>query len=191
MNTCCSSVAAVVASSGILSTVRNINAAVLSIRFVERLYVVAQVISMTYLEDNLRTFPQATDLPIILGSSSSNRQFVLNHSGWQHEVIAPDIDEKAIRNPDPFLLPVIIAKAKATAILSRLHDSRGPFMLLTADQIVLYGSEVREKPIDEAQATEFLSSYSEREVSTISAVVATHYPSGTVNVINNNSISST
>jgi septum formation protein len=158
---------------------------------VERLYVVAQVISMTYLEDNLRTFPPATDLPIILGSSSSNRQFVLNHSGWQYDVIAPDIDEKAIRNPDPFLLPVIIAKAKATAILSRLDDSRGPFMLLTADQIVLYGSEVREKPINEAQATEFLSSYSEREVSTVSAVVATHYPSGTVNVMNNNSISST
>lgn len=137
---------------------------------------------MAYLEDNLKIFPQATNLPIILGSSSSNRQFVLSRCGWHFDVMVPDIDEKAIRNPDPYLLPVIIAKAKATAILSRLDVSRGPFVLLTADQIVLYGSEVREKPINEAQAMEFLSSYSEREVSTVSAVVATHYPSGTDNM---------
>jgi Maf-like protein len=147
------------------------------------LHVVAKVISMTYLEDNLKTFPQATGIPIILGSSSSNRKFVLNHSRWHYDVIVPDIDEKAIRNPDPYLLPLIIAKAKAAAILSRLDGSRSPFVLLTADQIVLYGSEIREKPIDEAQAREFLLSYSEREVSTVSAVVATHYPSGAVNVI--------
>lgn len=147
------------------------------------IHAVAKTTSMTYLEDNLTIFPQATNLPIILGSSSSNRQFVLNHSRWHYDVIVPDIDEKAIRNPDPHLLPVVIAKAKATAILSRIDDSRGPFVLLTADQIVLFGCEVREKPSNEVEATEFLSSYSEREVSTVSAVVATHYPSGTANVM--------
>ena len=72
---------------------------------------------------------------------------------------------------------------KALAITERTDKSCDPFILLTSDQIVLFGTEVREKPTCEAQAIEFLSSYSSREVSTISAVVATHFPSGILNSI--------
>ena len=67
---------------------------------------------------------------------------------------------------------------KALAITDRTEKGCDPFILLTADQIVLFGAEIREKPTSEAQAIEFLTSYSNREVSTISAVVATHFPSG-------------
>ena len=90
----------------------------------------------------------------------------------------PDIDEKAIRDDDPLLLPVLIAIAKATAIFDRLDKNHDPFILLTSDQIVLFKTEVREKPVNEAEAVRFLSSYSDEQVSTISAVVATHFPSG-------------
>jgi septum formation protein len=72
---------------------------------------------------------------------------------------------------------------KALAITERTDKSNDPFILLTSDQIVLFGTEVREKPTSGAQAVEFLSSYSNREVSTISAVVATHFPSGSLNSI--------
>ena len=67
---------------------------------------------------------------------------------------------------------------KALAITDRTNKDCDPFILLTADQIVLFGTEIREKPTSEAQAIEFLSSYSNRDVSTISAVVATHFPTG-------------
>jgi septum formation protein len=114
---------------------------------------------------------------IDLGSSSSNRQKILQLVEWSYDIMIPDIDEKAFRHEDPLFLPVIIAKAKAAAIFERLSD-QSPFILLTADQIVLFDSDVREKPVNEEEAIKFLSSYSNRSVSTISAVVATHYPSG-------------
>lgn len=137
---------------------------------------------MSYLARNIVVCQQPTNLPLTLGSSSSNRQTVLSLSGWNFEVAVPDIDEKSFRSNDPNLLPVIIAKAKATAILGRVSEDREPFILLTADQIVLYQDEIREKPMNEHQATYFLSSYSNHEVHTISAVVATHYPSGETEV---------
>jgi predicted house-cleaning NTP pyrophosphatase (Maf/HAM1 superfamily) len=67
---------------------------------------------MTYLSENISVVQQPTDIPIVLGSSSSNRHKVLNLCGWTFDVAVPDIDEKAIRHDDPYLLPVIIAKAK-------------------------------------------------------------------------------
>lgn len=69
---------------------------------------------MTYLSENISVVQQPTDIPIVLGSSSSNRHTVLNLCGWTFDVVIPDIDEKAIRHDDPYLLPVIIAKAKVS-----------------------------------------------------------------------------
>lgn len=138
---------------------------------------------MSYIASNISVCEQPTEFPITLGSSSANRQRVLSLAGWKFEVLVPDIDEKAYRNDDPYQLPAIIAKAKATAILGRLSGNCEPFILLTADQVVLFQDEVREKPIDEKQAAYFLTSYSNQEVHTISAVVATHYPSGETGMI--------
>lgn len=77
-------------------------------------------------------------------------------------------------------MPVLIAKAKAEAIIKKLEmmDWKEPAILLTFDQIVLYRTNVREKPETRAEAIEFLSSYSNDAVSTVSAVVVTHIPSG-------------
>lgn len=77
-------------------------------------------------------------------------------------------------------MPVLIAKAKADAIIKKhqMMDWKEPAILLTFDQIVLYRTNVREKPETRAEAVEFLSSYSNDAVSTVSAVVVTHIPSG-------------
>lgn len=119
------------------------------------------------------------DVNIILGSSSSARAQILDEMGWKYSVMNPDIDERAVTCSDPFRLPVLIAKAKATSILGQLGSDRVPTVIITSDQIVLFQNEVRCKPENEEQARSFLESYQDGAiVQTISAVVATHVPSG-------------
>lgn len=76
-------------------------------------------------------------------------------------------------------MPVLIAKAKADAIIEKhqMANWTEPAILLTFDQIVLHRTNVREKPESREEAVEFLSSYSSDAVSTVSAVVVTHIPS--------------
>jgi predicted house-cleaning NTP pyrophosphatase (Maf/HAM1 superfamily) len=62
---------------------------------------------------------------------------------------------------------------------SSSSSSSSSVVILTCDQIVLYRNEIRHKPSNRSQAREYLLSYQQNEiVQTISAVVATHYPSG-------------
>jgi septum formation protein len=119
------------------------------------------------------------DIQIILGSSSIARAQIFDEMGWRYTVMNPDIDERAVSCSDPFRLPVLIAKAKAKSILGQLGPDRSPTVIITCDQIVLFQNEVRGKPENEQQARSFLQSYQDGAiVQTISAVVATHVPSG-------------
>jgi predicted house-cleaning NTP pyrophosphatase (Maf/HAM1 superfamily) len=88
--------------------------------------------------------------------------------------------EQAIRHQDPMLMPILIAKAKAAALIERnlLKQRSEPLILVTADQITLFKDQVREKPDSPEQAAAFLRSYSDSTVRTVSAVVVTHLPSG-------------
>lgn len=77
-------------------------------------------------------------------------------------------------------MPILIAKAKAVALREKIevaHASKA-IILVTCDQIVLYRGMLREKPNSVSEAKEFLSSYSNDSVTTVSAVVVTHLPSG-------------
>jgi septum formation protein len=111
---------------------------------------------------------------MILGSSSKSRRKLVENLGWDFE--DPAIDEKSIRCKDPYMLPLLIAKAKAEAIIKKRKTT-----LVTADQIILFKGEVREKPLDEKQAREFLKSYSQNEVQVINAIVVTDLISGEQN----------
>lgn len=124
--------------------------------------------------------PLPSTCPLILGSSSLNRKSILEFLGWKFSTMIPDIDEKAIRGIDYFELPRTIATAKAAVLIQRLQDEgkQDEVVVLTSDQIVLFEGAMREKPDNEEEALVFLSSYSNKSVSTISAVVATHFPSG-------------
>ncbi|KAJ1380574.1 inosine triphosphate pyrophosphatase-like protein, partial [Ochromonadaceae sp. CCMP2298] len=122
-------------------------------------------------------------MELVLGSSSSSRKQVFDQLQWKFSLMKADIDEKAIRHKDPLQMPLLIAQAKAAALIDRLAQSQGtqiqsPLILVTADQIVLYEDQVREKPETPEQAREFLRSYSRSTVRTISAVLVTHLPSG-------------
>eukprot|EP01031_Cornospumella_fuschlensis_P029420 gene29420-35511_t len=119
------------------------------------------------------------DVGFILGTSSLNRKQIVDRLGWKYVQMSPDIDEKATRDPDPLEMPLLISQGKAQALLARLDQAndQSPKLLLTSDQIVLFGREVREKPTDRDEALAFLRSYSDKSVCTVSAVTITHYPS--------------
>jgi septum formation protein len=115
-----------------------------------------------------------------LGSSSIGRKTVLEINGWPFILMHPNIDEKSIRTANNFELPQLVAKAKATAVFNALKEANreGEAIIITADTIALFKNNLREKPANIAEAKEFLSSYSNESVSTVSAVIVTHYPSG-------------
>jgi len=110
-------------------------------------------------------------LPIILGSSSSGRQRILREAGFLFECRTPQIDEKAIRDPDPSRLVLRLSHAKADALLPGIHQ---PALLITADQVVLCDGELREKPANADECRRFLASYSAGiPAETVTAVVVT------------------
>jgi septum formation protein len=95
-------------------------------------------------------------LPLILGSSSPFRALELTSAGYAFTVLAADIDEKLVRHDDLRKLPLLVAEAKAKALLPKITE---PSLLITADVVVVANGELREKPTDELQARTWLASY--------------------------------
>jgi septum formation protein len=110
-------------------------------------------------------------MEVILGSQSPRRQQVLAEAGYAFATMSADIDEKAIRDSDFERLPLLIARAKAAALLERIV---GEALLITADQVVVCNGELREKPSSPDEASRFLLSYAEYPAQTNSAVVVTN-----------------
>ncbi len=105
---------------------------------------------------------------IVLGSSSRWRRMILQKAGITFAILAPNIDEKEIRHPDPRILTLLIATAKAYVLIPRLkeHD-----ILITSDQVAILNGHVLEKPRDVHEARVFLRDYAHRGVKTVTAVV--------------------
>ena len=96
-------------------------------------------------------------MKIILGSQSENRKQVLTNAGYAFEVMVSDIDEKAIRHENLYELPLRLAKAKTEALLPKIKE---PALLITADQVIVWNGELREKPRDFAEARRYLETFS-------------------------------
>lgn len=114
-------------------------------------------------------------MKIILGSKSIGRQAVLRDAGYDFEVVTADIDEKGIRNDNPEKLVLALAHAKADAILPKVFTSA---IIITADQVVVCGGRILEKPENEEEAREFIHCYSKHPMETVSSVVVTNAISG-------------
>jgi septum formation protein len=112
---------------------------------------------------------------LILGSGSKWRQQVLRSMGLDFEVLAPDIDEKAVRHDDPEALTLALARAKAAALRSLVT---GDAILLTSDQVVVQSGEILEKPLDEAEARLRLEMAASAPIETVCAIVATDLTTG-------------
>lgn len=114
-------------------------------------------------------------MKIILGSQSTGRKKVLQEMGYEFEVMPPNIDEKAIRFDDPVKLTLEISHAKADALKHKIIE---PAILITSDQVVVYDGKIREKPENEKEAREFLESYNDTFVQTVTSVVVTNTANG-------------
>lgn len=116
-----------------------------------------------------------SNFKLILGSSSKWRAQVLEQAGLAFEMLNPQIDEKAIRDPNPESLVMKIANAKADALLPLVHE---PSLLITSDGVVVCEGVVREKPRDQQEARSFLLSYIESPIEMINALVVTNTRTG-------------
>ncbi|MSU56300.1 MAG: septum formation protein Maf [Candidatus Taylorbacteria bacterium] len=99
-------------------------------------------------------------MKIILGSQSENRKHILTEAGYVFDVMVSNIDEKAIRHEDLYELPLRLSKAKAEALLPRIKE---PAFLITADQVVVWNGELREKPANAEEARRYLETFSGSE----------------------------
>ncbi|XP_073124304.1 uncharacterized protein [Henckelia pumila] len=118
---------------------------------------------------------------IILGSSSVARKQILAEMGYDFTTMSADIDEKAIREEKPEDLVMVLAKAKADAILKKLQDAGTPentTLLIAADTVVVYEGMIREKPSSKEEARQFLNDYSGGHAATVSSVLVTNLSTG-------------
>lgn len=123
------------------------------------------------------TLTAAAGLTLILGSGSSTRRAILSEMGFTSiEVHKPDIDEKAIRRPDPADLVTTLGYAKAAALMNgpsaEDFKARGA-LLLTADQVVVCDGVILEKPESEEEARRFIGGYSASPPRTVGSCVIT------------------
>lgn len=100
---------------------------------------------------------------------------MLEEMGLEFEVMAADIDEKAIRLDDPPELVLAIAKAKAQALRPKISE---PAILITSDTVVVCDGKILEKPVTEQEAREFLNNYAILPGKTVTAVVVTNLETG-------------
>jgi septum formation protein len=114
-------------------------------------------------------------MKIILGSKSVGRKQILSDAGYEFDIMSADIDEKEIRSDNFEELPLLIAREKTKTLLKKIKT---PAILITVDQVVVWNGELREKPVTENQAREYLESYNIQPAQINTAVVVTNTKSG-------------
>ncbi|GET91437.1 hypothetical protein, conserved [Leishmania tarentolae] len=127
---------------------------------------------------------------MILGTSAPHRREIARrHFGATYDVVclSPDIDEKQIRDSDPFTLTHAIAERKMDALLAKVADDlvlqecvaqRPGSVAVTFDQVVNYHGEIREKPDSKEQAVAFIRSYSNDNLGTVMTTVLHDFGTG-------------
>ncbi len=114
-------------------------------------------------------------MKLILGSSSPFRQAVLKKLGLPFEILAPEIDEKAIRFEDPATLVTAIAQAKMDAVLSKITE---PAFVITSDQVTVSDGRIMEKPVSIEEAREHLIRHRSIPPGTATAVCVANSTTG-------------
>ncbi len=105
---------------------------------------------------------------LILGSESKWRRQLFADMGYSFEAVAANIDEGEILDNRPDVLAMLRAIAKSKKLQERFG---GPYILLTADQIVTVNGKFRHKPVNFAEAHQFLESAHLHPSVTYSAIV--------------------
>jgi septum formation protein len=118
----------------------------------------------------------------VLGSGSFTRKLILKNAGYTFSVIKADIDERALGNRDDASrasdLVLLLANAKADAILPKISGTFLSEVLLTADQVVVYDNRILEKPSSREEARSFIEGHCRKPCSTVGSIVLTDIRSG-------------
>lgn len=107
-------------------------------------------------------------MKLILGSSSWSRKAVMDDLGLEFDVYSPDIDEKAIRDEDPVKLVELVGMGKLDKCCEKFEGEE--VMIICGDQVCDFEGRIMEKPVDEAEAREFLRSYSGKSMFKVNSV---------------------
>jgi 7-methyl-GTP pyrophosphatase len=91
-------------------------------------------------------------MKIVLASESEFRRRALDLLGVAYETCPAAIDEKAIRDPDPFALTHKLAEAKAWKVAAQFPDA----VIVSGDAVAAKNGRIFEKPRDKNEAAEFL-----------------------------------
>jgi len=95
-------------------------------------------------------------MKIFLASGSASRKKALDILGVPYEISPSEIDEKAIRDPDPVALTQKLAEAKVWKVAEGLRDA----IVISGDAVVAKNGRIFEKPRDNAEAAVFLREFS-------------------------------
>lgn len=103
---------------------------------------------------------------IILASQSPRRKQLMEAAELDFDIIIADVDETNPPGMSGKLVPEFLAKKKAAAIESKVHDA----IIIAADTVVLLDDEILGKPTDEKNAQEILGKLSGRKHEVVTGV---------------------
>ncbi len=107
-------------------------------------------------------------MKLVLGSSSKYRKEEMENAGFVFDVMTSDVDELAIRHDDPYKLPLLLASAKADAIIPKITE---PAILITADVVVVQNGRLFEKPSSRDEVIEWVKGYENNSLDIVTGVV--------------------
>jgi septum formation protein len=91
-------------------------------------------------------------MKIVLASESPFRKRAMDLLGVAYETSPAAIDEKTIRDPDPFALTRKLAEAKAWKVAAQFPGA----VIVSGDAVAAKNHRIFEKPRDKNEAAEFL-----------------------------------
>jgi MAF protein len=109
-------------------------------------------------------------MKVVLASESPFRRRALDLLGLAYEMCPSEVDEKAIRDPDPVALTRKLAEAKAWKVAKQFPDA----VIVSGDAVAAKDGRIFEKPRDENEAAEFLSELSGSEFQFVTALAVLH-----------------
>lgn len=109
--------------------------------------------------------------PLILASTSRHRRGLLTRAGFIFEVIAPGVDEDALKDDRPARdLALMLAQAKARAVATSRPDA----IVIGSDQVCMLGDMRLDKGGSRSAAIEQLSAMAGRTHELVTAMAVMH-----------------
>jgi septum formation protein len=94
--------------------------------------------------------------PLVVASSSPRRQYLMREAGFTFTVEKPDVNESFPNDLPTDQVAKYLAEKKAEYFRLTMKDE----IVLTADTVVILGSQILNKPLDRNEAIEMLTNLS-------------------------------